>query len=116
MKLEAALDSNFRSSSHKVVVLGNLSVSRLLGTPWASESGNCRATETTEGERESRTNSSFAPEESPESRKVREMSTCLLLFLLGKGVSCGSRIKELGLLEGMLEGPGAGLYTYFNPY
>ena len=98
-------------------MLGNLSVSRLLGMPWASESGSWRATETTEGERERRTSSSFAPEESPESRIVREMSTCLLLFLLAKGISCGSRRRELGLVgKKGLEGPSAGLYTYFNPY
>jgi len=69
--------SNFRSTSHNVVVLGNLSVNLVL----PSDSGNCKATETTEAERESWTSSSFAPEERPDKRNVRERSTILLLCL-----------------------------------
>jgi hypothetical protein len=45
--------SNFRNISHNVVELGNLSKRRPFGIPCASDSGSWRATDTTEGERES---------------------------------------------------------------
>jgi len=78
--LGAPPDSNFRKINHIVVELGNLSVSRL--TPSESGTGNWRAIETTEGERDKSTSSSFAPEERPESLMFRERSKALLLLLL----------------------------------
>ena len=70
--------------SHKDVVLGNLSVRRWFGTPCASVSGSCNATETADADRDSTTSSSFAPDGRPESRMVRERSRDLLLFLFGQ--------------------------------
>jgi hypothetical protein len=71
-------DSNFLNNSHNVVVLGNLSVS-LEGLP--SDSGSCRATDTTDGDLESTTSWSLAPEERPESLKGWDRSMFLLLLL-----------------------------------
>lgn len=82
-----APDSNFRSMSHSVVVLGNLSVKRPFGISLASDSGSCSATDTTDGERERRTSSSLAPDVRPERRYVRERSTGLLLFLPETGLA-----------------------------
>ena len=81
LKFAVLLDSNFRRISHSVVLLGNLSVNLPPGTLFESDSGSCRATATAEGVREATTSSSFAPEERPVCRNVRERSTGLLLFL-----------------------------------
>lgn len=94
--------SNFRSISHSVVELGNLSVNLALGTPCVSESGSCRATETTPADFESWTSSSFAPEERPDSRIVRERSMSFLLFL-----------RQLVFRT---EKGGPWRRTYFSPY
>lgn len=76
-------DSKRLSNSHIVVVLGNFWVS-LFEAP-DSESGSCRATETTEGERDRTTACSLAPEDKPESLTGWERSRVLsLLFLLAK--------------------------------
>ena len=102
--------------SHRVVVLENLSVSRLFGAPWASESGSCRATETTEGERESWISSSFAPDERPESLMVRERSTCLLLFLESISLTVSVLLEDRFPLAPSSACLDLGLYAYLNPY
>lgn len=53
------------------------------GTPDASDSGSCNATDTTVGDREDCTSSSLAPEDSPDRRIVLDKSICLLLCLYG---------------------------------
>ena len=73
--------SNFRNNSHRVVVLGNLSVSLAFGMPRASPSGSCNATDTTVGDRDDCTSSSLAPEVKPDRRIVLDRSICLFWFL-----------------------------------
>ena len=66
-----------------MVVLGNFPVS-LFEAP-GSESGSCKATETTEGERDRTINCSLAPDVKPERRMGCERSrVLLLLFLLAR--------------------------------
>lgn len=72
-------DSNCLSSSHNVVVLGNLLVS-LLGL--LSDSGSCKATDTAEGDLERTTSWSLAPEERPDSLNGCDRSRFLLLLLI----------------------------------
>ena len=60
------------------MLLGNLSINLL---PGPEESGICNATETTPGDLETGIKSSFAPEDKPVCRKLRERSTGLVLFL-----------------------------------
>ena len=75
-------DSKCLSNSHNVVVLENFPVSLFEAAD--SESGSCRATETTEGERDRTTTCNLAPDARPESRKGCERSRVLLLFLHAK--------------------------------
>ncbi len=72
-------DSNLLNNSHNVVVLDTLSVNRV-GLP--SDSGSCKATDTTDGDLERTTSWSLAPEESPESLKGCDRSRFLLLLLI----------------------------------
>ena len=62
-----------------MVVAGNFPV--ILFKAPLSVSGSCRATETTEGERDRTTSCNLAPEDKPESRMGCERSRVLLLFL-----------------------------------
>ena len=62
-----------------MVVVGNFPVS-LVEEP-DSESGSCRATEITEGERDRMTSCSLAPDDRPKSRMGCERSRVLLLLL-----------------------------------
>ena len=62
-----------------MVVVGNFPVS--LAEEPDSESGSCKATEITEGERDRRTICSLAPDDRPESRMGCERSRVLLLLL-----------------------------------
>jgi len=80
------------------VSLGTLSVSRPPGTPDAKASGIWRATETTEGDREATTSSSFAPVVRPVCLKVRERSTGLLACL-----QFVRHDSSYGALEGLLK-------------
>ena len=54
------------SGKHCDRYLENLSIIRPFGTPSFSDSGSCNATEMADGDLESLTSSSFAPEESPD--------------------------------------------------
>lgn len=74
-------DSNLRMICHKVVELGNFSISLLFGIPWASVGGSWRATEMTAGDLERNTNSSLAPDGIPEILTLLERSNDLLLCL-----------------------------------
>ena len=74
----ATASSYFRKTSHKLVLLGNLSLS----LPPPSPSGSCNATDTTPGDLLARVNCNFAPPDRPDSRKGCDRSTVLLFCVL----------------------------------
>lgn len=105
------MDSNFLKIIHNVASLGNLSVNRLV--PSFSVSGSCKATDTTEGEREEATSSNLAPDSRPANLIVRERSMFLLLYLRPCVNSSPELPRKLHLLKGELRRVSAKFLTRF---
>ena len=77
----AAPLSNWRRICHIEVVLANFPVSRVPPVSRPSSGGSCSATDTTEGERDACTSSSWAWFGRPDRRKARERSSGFPLCL-----------------------------------